>query len=101
MYLAAWSECTPSIVKLAVAVGDWGDEADPATRRAVLMDAVAEPAQIRFAITDPEPSPWRDLELARPLTRDEALADDSIDHVFEIVDAVAATDPTMARLDES
>jgi len=101
LYFASWSECTPSVVKLAVAVGDWDDEADEATRRAVLMDAVAEPNRLRFAVTDPAPSPWRGLDVAHPLTRDEALSDGAIDHVFEIVDVVTAADPTLGRLLEA
>jgi hypothetical protein len=100
-YFAAWSECAPDVVKLAVVIGEWGDDADEAMRRAVLMDAVQEPDRLRFAITDPASSPWRDLEVARPLTRQEALSDGAIDHVFEIVDAVAAADPSLRRLVEA
>ena len=101
VYFASWSACTPSVVKLAVAVGEWDDDADEATRRAVLMDAVSEPSRLRFAVTDPAPSPWRNLELAHPLTREEALSDVAIGHVFEIVDAVAAADPSLRRLLEA
>ena len=95
-YFAARSECAPTVVKLAVVIGEWDDDAEDATRRAFLMDAVQEPAQLRFAITDPPASPWRDLALASPLTRDEALSDGAIDHVFEVVDAVAAGIPPFA-----
>lgn len=101
IYFASWSECAPAVVKLAVAVGAWTDEADKAARRAVLMDAIAEPDRIRFAVTDPANSPWRKLTVAQPLSREEALSDEAIDHVFEVVDAVAAVDPTLTRLLEA
>jgi hypothetical protein len=101
LYFASWSPCAPSLVKLAVAVGDWSDDADESTRRAVLMDAVSEPDQLRFAITDPAPSPWKDLSVAQPLAREDALSDGAIDHVFEIVDTVAGADPNLVRLLEA
>jgi hypothetical protein len=101
IYFASWSKCAPALVKLAVAVGVWTDDAQEATRRAVLMDAVLEPDQLRFAVTDPAGSPWRDLTVAHPLTREEAMADEAIGHVFEVVDAVATADPTLMRLLEA
>ena len=101
IYFASWSECAPAVVKLAVAVGAWTDGAEKATRRAVLMDAILEPDQLRFAVTDPANSPWRELIVARPLSREEALSDEAIDHIFEVVDAVATADPTLTRLLEA
>jgi len=94
---ASWAACSPNVVKMAIAVGDWEEDVSSDRRQVFLMNAVSEEEQIRFALTNPDQSPWRNVSVARPIDREEALAHPDLPHVFEVVDAVVRDDPEISK----
>ena len=94
VYYAALQHGEPEpLVKMAVSLGDWGENAQPSERLAFALRlwAVGERAQV--SITDAAESPWKDVALlGRFLDRSEALAHPWVKEVFHITDHVVVQD---------
>jgi hypothetical protein len=102
VYFAQFSDNHPDrIVKMVVALGEWGEDSSPEQRRAFALDVRASEAQYQVMVTDADACPWRDREiLGRVLDRAEALADPWLPEVFHITDHAVLEDlPLKAYLD--
>ena len=94
IYYATFADAHPGHhVDAVVSLGDWGEGADPSTRRAFSLRIRAGAEQYEVMVTGPDDCPWRDAKLIGPvLTRDEALAHPWLPEVFHISDHIVAED---------
>lgn len=95
VYYARWSEGHPEEgVRLAVALGEWGEDWWPVDCYAVALEvqqSVTQPP--RFQVLSPERFSWGETEfLGRRLSRDEALARPELPHLFQVAEHVVRDD---------
>jgi len=95
VYYAGFSESHPQReVKLAVGMGEWGEDSTPADRRSFALRLRDGGANFEVSVMDAEDSPWRDAKtIGRMLDREEALADPGLAEVFHITDHIVEDDP--------
>ena len=97
VYYAMFSGNHPErVVRLAVGLGDWGDEAGPEDRRSFGLVMRSTDEAYEVTVVDADESPWRNSEIiGRMLDREEALAHPWIEDVFHITDHVVEEDPVI------
>ena len=95
VYYAAFSDEHPEReIKIAVGIGEWGDEATPDERRSFALLMRETDTEFAVTVTDAAESPWRGSEIIGPmLDRKEALAHPRISDVFHITDHMITDDP--------
>ncbi len=89
-------------VKLAVSLGEWGEDSKPEERCsfALVMCETVEEYQVR--VIDADESPWKGMEIIGPmLNRDEGLAHPWIKDVFHITDHMVIDDPAIKEYFEA
>ncbi|HLQ61971.1 MAG TPA: hypothetical protein VK131_08920 [Candidatus Acidoferrales bacterium] len=85
-------------VVLALAVGDWRDQAGSRSRCAVSMQAWGVGNEVHFAVTDARGSPWQEWGMVGwSMTRREALSSPLLDTFFRIADHIAYYDHRLDR----
>lgn len=81
-------------VTLAISLGDWGHEVDPATRHAAVLRARSVRGEIEIAFLEPSDSPVRDRAPLGPiLARAAVVTSVTCDRFVEIAGAVLVDDP--------
>ena len=98
VYYAMFSDQHPEReVKLAVGLGEWGDDdASPEDRRAFALVMRSTDEAYQVMVVDADESPWRNARvIGRMLDRDEALAHPWIGDVFHITDHMVEDDPAI------
>jgi hypothetical protein len=95
VYYAGFSEShSQREVKLAVGMGEWGEDSTPAGRRSFALRLRDGGANFEVSVMDAEDSPWRNARtIGKMLDREEALADTGLADVFHITDHIATDDP--------
>ncbi|MGZ3417820.1 MAG: hypothetical protein ACXWUG_25925 [Polyangiales bacterium] len=99
VYFAGYTEGHEErIGTLIVSLGDWSEEATPASRVAFVTKVRVLDGQPQVMLVDPEDSPWDDIEiLGRLLTREEALAHPMKATCFHAIDHILAEDDRFTR----
>jgi hypothetical protein len=96
VYYARW---TPGHIdrgaELLVSFGEWGEGADPKTRRAVGLECRMGAEVPAFMVVDAANLPWSGDVLGRSLSRDEALGSDAAREAFSLVDALWEQEPRL------
>ena len=94
IYYAMYSDNHPErVVKLAVSLGEWSEDADPVNRTAFALTMRSDESDYLFTVVDADESPWQGIRiLGKMLNRDEALNHPWIKDVFHITDHVATDD---------
>ena len=95
VYYAAFSDNHPDKeIKVAIGMGEWGEEASPEDRRSFALTIRDGGAQYEVIVVDANESPWHDATfIGRMLNRDEALKHSWIEEVFHISDHILEDDP--------
>jgi hypothetical protein len=94
IYYAAFCEHhSRSFVDVLVGIGDWAEDASPASRVSFYLRIRSRPEQFEVTVCDASESPWGDIPfVGRTLTRDEALAHPEIQEIFHITDHIVTED---------
>ncbi|MGC4055841.1 MAG: hypothetical protein QM757_44070 [Paludibaculum sp.] len=100
VYIAFTENHGERLVKFAVSIGDWQDEDLEANaaelRRCFNVWYKDLPDHYGFMMRDPADGDWQERYLlGRQLTREEALRDDLVAEVWEILDRVVVEDPVL------
>ena len=95
IYYAMYSDNHPErVVKLAVCLGEWAQDAEPVNRTAFALTMRCDESDYLLTVVDADESPWRGIRiLGKMLNRDEALNHPWIKDVFHITDHVVTDDP--------
>ncbi len=81
-------------VTLTVSIGDWGHEADPATRTAATLRARRDRGDIEMTLAEPAESPYRDRAvLGRMLGAGEVTTSVLCEQIIEISESIVLEDP--------
>jgi hypothetical protein len=90
VYYAGWTPAHPERgVTLAIAIGDWSDEATSGDRVCFGLDAYEGEHEILFRFVEPEDSPWPVTELfGTMLDRNEALVHPLSNEALAIAEAI-------------
>jgi hypothetical protein len=101
-YAAYGAEHPEREVKIAVGMGEWGEETTPEERRAFALVLRATDSEYQVMVVDAAESPWKETEiLGRMLNRDEALKHPWIKDVFHLTDHIVEDDPLIKSYLES
>ena len=97
VYFARWYPDEPDREgRLLVSIGEWGEGADPATRRAVGL-AYRAAGEAGMRVVDANTLPWAGEDfLGQMLTPLEALAGGLGQRALRMGEAIAAGDPALA-----
>lgn len=108
VYLASWNtppplpftEATPERPKnvrnlqIVLSLGEWGEDADAATRFSVALEVLTASDHEEFMILEPEQSSHEDKQdiLGQMLGRDEALQHAQAEHFIHLAECVTRED---------
>lgn len=95
IYYAIFSDNHPDTeIKVAIGMGEWGDEASPEDRRAFALAIRDGGTQYEVMVVDANESPWHDATfIGQMLNREDALKHPWIEEVFHISDHILEDDP--------
>jgi hypothetical protein len=86
----------PIEVNFAVSIGEWGDDADPASRHCFTVRYHCSSEARGFMVQDASDNKWAHASiLGRFLNRDEALADKEVENLWAILDTIYLEDPVL------
>jgi hypothetical protein len=98
VYYARWTPAhVDRGVQLLVSFGEWGEGADPSTRRAVGLECKMGFEVPSFMVIDAATLPWAGDVLGRTMTRSEALASDAAEEAFGLVNALWEQEPQLRQ----
>ena len=99
VYFAGWSEGhRDEGLRLAVSIGDWGNDSGPDDRVAIGLSARLVKPQVLFDVVAPEDSPWGSYELIGPmLPKDEAAANPYLEAYLDVARQVVRDDGRARR----
>jgi hypothetical protein len=94
VYHAGWTSSHPQLgVTLAIAIGAWDDDDDAGDRVAFGMEAFSTESEIRFALVEPDQSPWGDTALfGKLLSREHALRHPTLRQAFAVAELIVSDD---------
>jgi hypothetical protein len=104
VYYALFSEAhSEGVVDAVVSLGEWGDGATPAQRRAFPLELWIDEQEYRVTVTSSDTSPWQGVDLVgEVLDREEALKHPWIQEVYHITNHIFAEDePVKGYLDRA
>lgn len=95
IYYAMYSDNHPErVVKLAVSLGEWGEDTSPEDRAAFALVMRCSESDYLVTVVDADESPWQGARvIGKMLSREEALYHPWIGDVFHITDHMLVDDP--------
>lgn len=95
VYFAGWSEGhREQGMRMAVSIGDWGNDATSTDRVAVGLSARLERPQVLFDVMAPADSPWGEYEfIGAMMPADEARGHPYLNAYLEVAKAAVRDDP--------
>ncbi len=95
VYFAGWSEGhREQGLRLAVSIGDWGEDATAQDRVAIGLVARLERPQVLFDVVDPADSPWGEYDFIGPMMpAEQGREHPYLDAYIEVAKAAVRDDP--------
>lgn len=93
-YYVRWDDARPAEGSLFVlSIGRWEEDALPAERQVVALDALAEEGKLTFMVVDADTTPFvEQADLGRMTTRAEVVGTDLAEAAFLLAEAILASD---------
>jgi hypothetical protein len=97
VYYVGWAEAHEDRkITVALALGEWGDDATSQDRICFGLELYEEDDQLDFHVIDPEESPWDKTELlGEMLSRELTLNHQMISEIYELVEFIARNHPAV------
>lgn len=103
IYYAMYSDNHPErVVKVAVSLGGWGEDAIPQNRTAFALAVRCDESEYMVTVVDADESPWQGARIiGKMLNRDQALNHPWIGDVFHLSDHMVTDDPEIKSFFEA